>query len=91
MIGILCTSTNPRLLHLLKRVCIQLADLSVSTCLVVCRAILDTYLTSLDAESDTQPPSESQPTVTQSSSFIKAWVDTAKTADERQVRDLLTR
>lgn len=68
MIGILCTSTNGRLLNLLKRVCVQLADLSAATCLVVCRAILDSILQSMEVE--VEPVADSQASGSQTSSGI---------------------
>ncbi|CAG7819337.1 unnamed protein product [Allacma fusca] len=73
MIGILCGSTHGRLLSVLKRVCLQLADLSPSTCLVVVRAILDSVMTSIESDFEQQAVEENS----NPSSSVKAWVETA--------------
>lgn len=88
MIGILCSTANNKLLSLVKRICMQLADLSSSTCLVVCRAILDAFISSLEADSE-QPVQECT-TVALPSTSVKAWVDTSKIENERQVKKQLT-
>ena len=74
MIGILCGSTYGRLISVLKRVCLQLADLSASTCLVVVRAILDSIITSMENDYEQEVLEETCNTTTSS---VKAWVETA--------------
>lgn len=54
VVRLLCCS-GPLLLQLLRRVCVQMADLSASTALVVARAALDTVLSSCLAEQDPSP------------------------------------
>lgn len=83
MIEILCISTNNKLLNLLKRVCIQLADLSVSSCLVVCRGLMDAFIQSSDLEGENSSPMKSQQGV--SSASLEDWVDTSKATDINQV------
>lgn len=83
MIGVLCGSTNSRLIALLKRLCVQLADLSGSTCMVVCRAVLDAIMLSIEADTEpqqNQADSYQQQSVNSSqNSSIKAWLDQSKT------------
>ena len=74
MIGILCGSTHGRLLSVLKRVCLQLADLAPSTCLVVVRAILDAVMTAIESDFEHEGGEES---LANPASSVKAWVETA--------------
>ena len=83
MIGILCGSTHGRLLSVLKRVCLQLADLAPSTCLVVVRAILDSVMTSIESDFERQAAEESS----NPASSVKAWVETAHGRALIQVRE----
>lgn len=86
MIGVLCGSTNSRLITLLKRLCVQLADLSASTCMVVCRAVLDAVQLSMEGDMelqqqafvDSQLQSAGASANSSQNSSIKAWLDQSK-------------
>ncbi|XP_031343307.1 protein virilizer isoform X1 [Photinus pyralis] len=59
LINRMCTSTHPPLLNLLRKVCIQLADLASNSAIMIAKGILDTVHADLSTESDvlTQPSS----------------------------------
>ncbi|XP_048518759.1 protein virilizer-like [Dendroctonus ponderosae] len=48
MIGKLCISTQPQLLNLLRRICVQIADLAAGAALMVARGFLDLVLGALE-------------------------------------------
>jgi len=80
MVGVLCGSSNSRLITLLKRLCVQLSDLSASTCMVVCRSVLDAILLSMENDMEFQQGQlDSQASNnTSQNSAIKAWLDQSK-------------
>ncbi|KAK4877295.1 hypothetical protein RN001_009801 [Aquatica leii] len=52
LINRICTSTHPPLLNLLRKVCIQLADLAANSATIIAKGILDTVHAGLVTESD---------------------------------------
>lgn len=48
----LCTSVHQPLLHLLRRVCIQMSDLAANSALMISRGVLDSVITSLTPKSE---------------------------------------
>ncbi|KAF2903313.1 hypothetical protein ILUMI_02877 [Ignelater luminosus] len=56
LINRMCTSTHPPLLNLLRKVCIQLADLAANSAIMIARGILDTVHTGLTTEEDLNQP-----------------------------------
>ncbi|GLV34007.1 virilizer [Carabus blaptoides fortunei] len=52
LINRLCTSVHQPLLHLLRRVCIQLSDLAANTAIMIARGVLDSVHTALTPKSD---------------------------------------
>lgn len=65
MVRLLCCC-GPQLLQLLRKVCVQISDLSASTALVVARAALDAVLSSCLAGQDPAPSSSSTAKVEES-------------------------
>lgn len=72
MIGVLSESTNRELAILLRRVCLQIADLSAASCLVACRGIMEPILNSIEADLDEKA---SVPRKVNPSSSVTAWVE----------------
>ncbi|KAK5642557.1 hypothetical protein RI129_008724 [Pyrocoelia pectoralis] len=52
LINRMCTSTHPPLLNLLRKVCIQLADLAANSAIMIAKGILDTVEAGLTTEGD---------------------------------------
>ncbi|KAF5273298.1 hypothetical protein FQR65_LT04720 [Abscondita terminalis] len=52
LINRMCTSTHPPLLNLLRKVCIQLADLAANSATIIAKGILDTVHAGLITETD---------------------------------------
>lgn len=56
LINRLCTSLHQPLLHLLRRVCIQLSDLAANTAIMIARGVLDSVHSALVPKSDKPQP-----------------------------------
>ena len=70
MIGMLCESTTRELVILLKRVCLQISDLSAASCLVACRGIMEPIMASIEADLEERATSRKG-----TSSSVTAWVE----------------
>ncbi|KAJ8978120.1 hypothetical protein NQ317_014175 [Molorchus minor] len=54
MINKLCISTQPQLLNLLRRICVQISDLAANSAIMIARGILDNVYNALIPKEDTK-------------------------------------